>query len=212
MITTGVLNGFGVEVINARGGSVLCWDLDYRSSGRVIVREYLRGSHGVVYVIDSAAREKLDDALDELVKHILVDEQITGMVVMVLANKQDLPGAMTALEVEGALKQKYKFSSTSGSGHTVFVRPCSVKTMDGVEDAFSEFVEQLRLRGSGNALPGLIPLVNEDSKVEIKDASLRGSPTCESVDGNSKENSLVTRANIKTLCRDPLAFLRSIFH
>ncbi|GFR60285.1 ADP-ribosylation factor [Elysia marginata] len=181
--------------LDMRGLSITYWDLYGRAKARP-VEIFNRWTKGFVYIIDSADLEQLDCALDVLVRDFLLEDKLPGTVVMVLANKQDIPGAMTALEVEGALKQKYKFTSSPASGHTVFVRPCSVKTMSGVEDAFAEFVEQLRLRDSGNAKFGLISLADKENYENAKDV-LIGLPET----NQHKETS--ARATVKKFLRNP---------
>jgi signal recognition particle receptor subunit beta len=52
----------------------------------------------VVYVIDSADKERLDVARQEL-ELMLQEEELRGAPVLILANKQDLPNAMTEQEV-----------------------------------------------------------------------------------------------------------------
>eukprot|EP00004_Rigifila_ramosa_P008944 TRINITY_DN2040_c0_g1_i2.p2 TRINITY_DN2040_c0_g1~~TRINITY_DN2040_c0_g1_i2.p2 ORF type:complete len:229 (+),score=49.67 TRINITY_DN2040_c0_g1_i2:52-687(+) len=61
-------------------------------------RHYFTGSQGVIYVVDSADRDRLGEARDELAG-MLGDEELRGVPVLVLANKQDLPGAATTSEV-----------------------------------------------------------------------------------------------------------------
>jgi len=51
-----------------------------------------------VYVIDSADRERLDVSRQEL-EMMLQEEELKGVPVLILANKQDLPEAMNEQEV-----------------------------------------------------------------------------------------------------------------
>ena len=52
----------------------------------------------MVFVIDSADRERLEIAKQEL-DLMLQEEELRGSPVLILANKQDLPNAMNELEV-----------------------------------------------------------------------------------------------------------------
>ena len=61
-------------------------------------RCYYQDTNAVVYVIDSADRERLDVARQEL-ELMLQEEELRGAPVLVLANKQDLPNAMNEQEV-----------------------------------------------------------------------------------------------------------------
>ncbi|KAK3785956.1 hypothetical protein RRG08_038161 [Elysia crispata] len=217
VVTTIPTIGFNVETVSVGGLTITCWDLGGRDKIRPLYRHYYSNTQGFVYVIDSADRDRLDIALDELVRYVYLEEESAGTVVMVLANKQDIPGAMTALEIQEALKEKYNFSSTSASAHTVFVRVCSVMTEEGIYDAMNEFSEQLRLKLTGKAMTGLLPLASEEGKVSVKDRSkvdvldwsnCNVSPETVAPDGQ-RESLTLTRA--KTFLRDPWAFIKSMF-
>ena len=46
---------------------------------------------GILYVVDSTDRERFSESRDEL-QRMLKDDEMRGVPVVVLANKQDLPG------------------------------------------------------------------------------------------------------------------------
>lgn len=53
---------------------------------------YLRGTDGVIFVIDSADRERFQEAKEELMR-VLDSQEMRDVPLVVIANKQDLPGA-----------------------------------------------------------------------------------------------------------------------
>merc|ERR1711941_228101 len=53
---------------------------------------------GLIFVIDSNDRDRIEDAREELTK-ILMEDEMRDAVLLVFSNKQDLPNAMTAAEV-----------------------------------------------------------------------------------------------------------------
>ncbi|BHF81480.1 Arf GTPase arf1 [Sparganum proliferum] len=53
---------------------------------------------GLVYIVDSNDRERIDEARDEL-HSILNEDELRDAALLVFANKQDLPNAMQACEV-----------------------------------------------------------------------------------------------------------------
>jgi len=57
---------------------------------------------GVIYVVDSNDRERIGEAREELTK-ILADDELRQAVLLIFANKQDLPNAMTAAEITDKL-------------------------------------------------------------------------------------------------------------
>ncbi|KAK9670893.1 ADP-ribosylation factor-like protein 8A [Basidiobolus ranarum] len=59
---------------------------------------YCRGVNSIVFVIDSADHEKFDAAKTEL-RSLLEKPQLANIPVLVLGNKNDLPGALTVDEL-----------------------------------------------------------------------------------------------------------------
>jgi GTPase SAR1 family protein len=53
---------------------------------------------GLIFVVDSNDRERVGEARDELGR-MLAEDELRDAVVLVFANKQDLPNAMTAAEI-----------------------------------------------------------------------------------------------------------------
>ena len=54
---------------------------------------YCRGVHAIVYMVDAAAPDKMDSAKAEL-HALLQKDQLAGIPVLVLGNKNDLPNAL----------------------------------------------------------------------------------------------------------------------
>jgi ADP-ribosylation factor protein 6 len=52
---------------------------------------------GLIFVIDSGDRERIDEARQEL-ERILADREMRDCLLMVFANKQDLPGGECDIE------------------------------------------------------------------------------------------------------------------
>lgn len=65
---------------------------------RPLWRHYYQNTQGIIYVVDSNDKERIDEAALELQK-LLKEDELRDAVVLVLANKQDLPNAMTVAEV-----------------------------------------------------------------------------------------------------------------
>ncbi|ODN87673.1 ADP-ribosylation factor 6 [Cryptococcus wingfieldii CBS 7118] len=65
---------------------------------RPLWRHYYTGTQGLIFVIDSNDRDRIDEARGEL-ERILSDREMRDCLLMVFANKQDLPGAMSPAEV-----------------------------------------------------------------------------------------------------------------
>merc|ERR1712204_21195 len=65
---------------------------------RPLWRYYYQGTNALIYVVDSNDRDRTEDAREELMK-MLDEDEMRDAVLLVFANKQDLPNAMTAAEV-----------------------------------------------------------------------------------------------------------------
>ena len=65
---------------------------------RRLWRHYFQGTNALIYVVDSSDRDRISDAKDELEK-MLQEQEMENAALLVLANKQDLPNAMTPAEV-----------------------------------------------------------------------------------------------------------------
>merc|ERR1712084_80787 len=56
------------------------------------------GVQGIIYVVDSNDRDRTEVAREELDK-MLLEEELSTAALLVMANKQDLPNAMTPTEM-----------------------------------------------------------------------------------------------------------------
>lgn len=75
------------------------WDVGGQKSLRSYWRNYFECTDGLVWVVDSADRMRMETCRDEL-KVLLEEERLAGATLLVLANKQDLPGALSAQDIK----------------------------------------------------------------------------------------------------------------
>lgn len=85
--------GFNMRRVQKGGVVLKMWDLGGQARFRTMWERYCRGVSAVVFVIDSADEERFDTARVEL-QDILARPALDGIPVLVLANKNDLPGAV----------------------------------------------------------------------------------------------------------------------
>jgi small GTP-binding protein len=90
--------GFNVETVEYKNISFTVWDVGGQDKIRRLWRHYYTGTMGVIFVIDSNDRDRIEDAREELDK-MLSEDEMRDAVLLVFANKQDLPNAMPAAEV-----------------------------------------------------------------------------------------------------------------
>ena len=98
VVTTIPTIGFNVETVEYKNLSFTVWDVGGQDKIRPLWRHYYQGTNGLIYVVDSNDRDRIEDAKEELNK-MLNEDEMRDAVVLVFANKQDLPNAMTAAEV-----------------------------------------------------------------------------------------------------------------
>ena len=94
--------GFNVETVQYKNIKFQVWDLGGQSSIRPYWRCYFPNTNAIIYVVDSVDKQRLGDSKQELML-MLEEEELKGVTLLVFANKQDLPQAMTAAEVSEGL-------------------------------------------------------------------------------------------------------------
>ncbi|KAG6821008.1 hypothetical protein H0H93_008637, partial [Arthromyces matolae] len=90
-VTTIPTVGFNVETVTYKNVKFNVWDVGGQDKIRPLWRHYYTGTQGLVFVIDSQDRDRIDEARTELQK-ILGDREMKECLLLVFANKQDLPG------------------------------------------------------------------------------------------------------------------------
>lgn len=103
--------GFNMERLKLSGCPYQVWDVGGHEKLRPLWKSYTRRTDGLVFVVDAADPERMEEARLEL-HRIARSQENQGVPILVLANKQDLPGAMTAIQVDKALSLRELSSST----------------------------------------------------------------------------------------------------
>ncbi|CAD6199648.1 unnamed protein product [Caenorhabditis auriculariae] len=124
IVTTIPTIGFNVEQVEYKNLKFQVWDLGGQTSIRPYWRCYYANTDAIIYVVDSADRDRVGISKQELVS-MLQEDELQGAVLAVLANKQDIPGCLTETEVYKALGlealrnrtiQIFKTSASKGEG------------------------------------------------------------------------------------------------
>jgi len=98
VVTTTPTIGFNVETVEYKNITFSVWDVGGQDKIRPLWRHYYENTGGSIFVIDSNDRERVAEARSEL-DRLLVEEEMAGAHLLVLANKQDLPMAMKPDEI-----------------------------------------------------------------------------------------------------------------
>jgi len=100
-VTTIPTVGFNVETVTYKNVKFNVWDVGGQDKIRPLWRHYFSGTQGLIFVIDSNDRQRIDEARQEL-HRIILDREMKEALLLVFANKQDVTGGMlTSVDVEG---------------------------------------------------------------------------------------------------------------
>ncbi|XP_027209661.2 uncharacterized protein [Penaeus vannamei] len=104
--------GFAPEYLEYRGCEITIYDLGGGSRIRPVWSKYFSEVHGVIFVVDSSDPNRIQECRDVL-SNLLSDRKVAGKPVLILANKQDVEGAMDEIDLVESLKieqvvNKYK--------------------------------------------------------------------------------------------------------
>lgn len=104
-VTTIPTLGFNVEEVRYKNIKFTVWDIGGQEKVRPLWRHYhfTAGAKVLIYVVDSSDRMRVEQAQHEL-HYILPNEELREAILLVYANKQDLPNAMTVDELKDHMK------------------------------------------------------------------------------------------------------------
>lgn len=91
--------GFNINTLEHRGYTLNFWDVGGQRSLRSYWRNYFESTDGLVWVVDSADKMRLANCKEEL-SNLLQEERLAGATLLVLANKQDVPGALSSKDIK----------------------------------------------------------------------------------------------------------------
>ncbi|XP_073350382.1 putative ADP-ribosylation factor-like protein 5C [Pagrus major] len=117
--------GSNVEQITVRNTHFLIWDIGGQENLRASWYSYYCNTEIVILVVDSTDRERLTLTKEEL-HRMLSHEDLQNAAVLILANKQDVKGSLTAAEISQILTLE---SITTHSWH---VQACCALTGEGL--------------------------------------------------------------------------------
>ncbi|XP_078501424.1 ADP-ribosylation factor-like protein 4D [Lissotriton helveticus] len=137
--------GFNMEKIKAPVGSsrsitFQVWDVGGQEKLRPLWKSYTRRTDGMVFVVDSSEAERMEEAKVELHKITRTSEN-QGVPVLILANKQDVPEALSVAEVEKLLAMHELSTSTLN-----YIQGCSAVDGVGLHQGLEKLYEMILKR------------------------------------------------------------------
>lgn len=131
--------GFDIRTLAWHNLRANVWDIGGQETIRAYWRNYFEETDGLVWVVDAADRGRLQVCAQQL-KQVLMEERLMGASVLILANKQDLKGALSSEEIARLLDL-----SNLGSRHWE-IRPCSAVTGHGVSEGMEWLMKDVAER------------------------------------------------------------------
>jgi ADP-ribosylation factor-like protein 1 len=101
-VTTVPTIGFNVETLQYKNIKFQVWDLGGQSSIRPYWRCYFPNTDAIIFVVDSTDIERLETAKAELFA-MLGEEDLKDAILLIMANKQDMKGALTSAQLSEAM-------------------------------------------------------------------------------------------------------------
>ncbi|KAK4247996.1 hypothetical protein VTI28DRAFT_2673 [Corynascus sepedonium] len=102
VVTTIPTIGFNVETVEYRNIQFTVWDVGGQDKIRPLWRHYFQNTQGIIFVVDSNDRDRVPEAREEL-QRMLNEDELRDALLLVFANKQDLPNAMSVAEITDKL-------------------------------------------------------------------------------------------------------------
>lgn len=139
IVTTIPTIGFNVETVDYKNIQFTVWDVGGQDKIRPLWRHYFQNTQGLIFVVDSNDRDRISEARDEL-QRMLSEDELADALLLVFANKQDLPNAMKTSEMteklglQGLRNRKW------------YIQACCATTGDGLYEGLNWLAEELKKR------------------------------------------------------------------
>lgn len=98
-VTTIPTVGFNVESVTYKNTKFNVWDVGGQDKIRPLWRHYFSGTQGLIFVVDSNDRDRIEEARTELAR-IIQDREMKDALLLVFANKQDISGGKSNAQPE----------------------------------------------------------------------------------------------------------------
>lgn len=90
--------GFNVEKVQYKNVMFTVWDVGGQEKLRPLWRHYFNNTDGLIFVVDSLDRDRIDRAREEFTS-IINDPFMRNSAILIFANKQDMKNCLSAAEI-----------------------------------------------------------------------------------------------------------------
>eukprot|EP01103_Thecamoeba_quadrilineata_P010435 TRINITY_DN2253_c2_g1_i1.p1 TRINITY_DN2253_c2_g1~~TRINITY_DN2253_c2_g1_i1.p1 ORF type:complete len:177 (-),score=38.86 TRINITY_DN2253_c2_g1_i1:39-569(-) len=125
VVTTIPTIGFNVETVQYKKINFTVWDIGGQDKIRQLWKYYFTNTQGLIFVVDSNDRDRIEEASKEIQK-IVGDDELRDAALLVLANKQDIPSAVGISELTERL------GLNSLAGRKWYVQSTCATSGDGI--------------------------------------------------------------------------------
>ncbi|SCU92850.1 LAMI_0E12310g1_1 [Lachancea mirantina] len=139
--------GQNVATIPVENCNLKLWDVGGQEALRSLWAEYYLQAHGIVFVIDSSDRSRLDECCNAL-QNVVMDDDVEGIPVLMLANKQDREDRMEVQDIKEVFNKIAEHLGARDSR----VLPISALNGQGVREAAEWLIVRLK-RNKDNKPP-----------------------------------------------------------
>ncbi|XP_033232810.1 ADP-ribosylation factor-like protein 3 isoform X1 [Drosophila pseudoobscura] len=129
--------GFNIKSVAADGFKLNVWDIGGQWKIRPYWKNYFANTDVLIYVIDCTDRARLPEAGSELFE-MLMDNRLKQVPLLVFANKQDMPDAMTASEVAE------RMNLVQLQGRTWEIKACTAVNGTGLKEGMDWVCQNMK--------------------------------------------------------------------
>lgn len=127
--------GMNIAKIQLKGSRVIFWDLGGQKKMRSMWERYYAEANAIIFVVDSADLVRLEEAKLSF-DSVCDNDWLSDVPVITIANKQDLPGALTPGDLA------INFYSICDAADRTRVFAVNAMLGEGIEDCISAVVDE----------------------------------------------------------------------
>jgi len=137
--------GFNCERVKgtrgkSKGVNFVVWDVGGQEKLRPLWRSYTRHTDAIIFVLDSVDDERFEEAKVEMIRTVRSHDNL-GVPLLLLANKQDLPGAKEPHEIESQMQLRETLHNS-----LYHVQPACAITGEGLDEGVEALYEMILKR------------------------------------------------------------------
>ena len=131
--------GFNIKTLQYQDFKLNVWDVGGQTTIRSYWRNYFEQTDGLIWVVDSTDKMRLEDCKKEL-QSLLKQEKLVGATLLIFCNKQDIEGTLTGNEIKEFLELENMETRHWG------IIPCSAKSGEGLLEGIDWLVYDIASR------------------------------------------------------------------